>query len=404
MTWRRMKQKKLILFILLAVIFIELFLLFKNKQAPKSISLEQYASEVLAKCSNTSHHQSCYDEEVPKLMDSPANLSMEQAFEVTRLVQEKDSSFPYCHVLGHNLSAKEVKKNPSKWKEIVSRCPSGMCSNGCIHGGFQEKFRAESLTDEQIEGVKPDLKSICEKRDNWNPTGLEQASCYHALGHLTMYLTAADIDKAVKLCQEIALKPDGRDFQQLCFDGVFMQIFQPLEPEDFALVSGKQPSKDDVVNFCSKFKGWQKGSCLSESWPLYRQELIDNPDELVKFCSRSENLQQDRCYLSLFYVLTAQFDFDTGKIKDYCLGLPKTRQGQCFANASSRFIETDYRNIDKSVSLCSDSGTQVNQETCFEELLKYSTYNFHVGSDEFDKLCHGLPNPWQGRCSGLTRS
>lgn len=394
----------LTLFILVFIVLLELILLNKNilldRNRPSKTDklLTQYAEEILAKCTSFTHHQTCYDKEIPVLMEQPAGLTLEEAFEVTRLVQQKDPSFPYCHVLGHNLSAKEVKKDPTKWKEVVTRCPSGLCSNGCIHGGFQEKFRAESFTDTQIQAVKPDLIDLCEKRGKWNPTGLEQASCYHALGHLTMYLTDANTGKSVKLCEEITLKDDGRDLKHLCYDGVFMQIFQPLEPEDFALVKGKQPAKQDVESFCSKYEGKIKGSCLSESWPLYRQEILDDPKGLVNFCSRSAKDQQKRCYASLVYVLTGQMNFDSDKIKKYCLGLPQTVQEICFANAASRMIETDYRYIEKSVDFCSRSETSANKEACFQELLKYSTYNFHKGSEEFFALCNSLPDVWKTKC------
>lgn len=360
--------------------------------------LNKYTSQILEKCSSFAHRQSCYDKEIPVLMEDAANLTMEEAFEITKLVQEKDNSFPYCHVLGHNLSAKEVKKDPSKWKDVLSRCPSGVCSNGCIHGGFQERFRAESFTDKEVEAIKMDLKTICEKRNNWNPTGLEQASCYHALGHLTMYITEADTPYSIKLCDEIAVKEDGRSFLQVCLDGVFMQTFQPLEPEDFALISGKEVTKDQVDAFCSKFGSLPKASCLSESWPLYREKIMESGDELIKFCSKEEKADQPRCFDGLFYVLTAQFNFDSDRIKDYCLNLPVSLQGKCFANTASRMIETDYRNIDKSIKLCYSVSEKMSQEECFNELLKYSTYNFHAGSTEFIKLCNGLPAPWRNKC------
>lgn len=385
--------------IILLIIFVFLGLLVYRKEPQKvDRDFAMYANQIVEKCSSSIHNQSCYDKEVPKLMDNPVNLSMEEAFQVTRLIQGKDGSFPYCHVLGHNLSAKEVKKDPAKWKEVLSRCPSGVCSNGCIHGGFQERFRAESFTDEQVEDIKPDLKSICEKRSNWNPTGLEQASCYHALGHLTMYITDAEINKSIKLCEEIALKLDGRSFLQVCLDGVFMQIYQPLEPEDFALIVGKEVTRDQVDSFCNTYSGFAKASCLSESWPLYRQDIMNDPAQLIKFCSKEEQKNQARCYNGLFYVLVAQFNFDVERIKNYCLGLLPDLQGMCFASTTSRMIETDYRNIGLATNLCSNITDPVNKKECFDELLKYSTYNFHAGSAQFLKLCNGLPDPWKERC------
>lgn len=181
-----------------------------------------------------------------------------------------------------------------------------------------------------------------------------------------------------------------------------MQIYQPLEPEDFALIKGKEVTKNTVDKFCANFEDTQKGSCLSESWPLFSEEL-QKPEGLVNFCSKEEPEEKDRCFEGMLYVLTTQFNFDPQKIHDFCLGLPADRQGRCFADGASRMIETDYRNISKSVDLCTGSQTDANERSsnknvCFAELLKFSTFNFHAGSDEFFKLCNGLPEDWKTKC------
>lgn len=358
------------------------------------VSLPTYASKVLDRCSDSNYRPGCYDEEIPKLMNW---LSMEQAFQVTKLVQQQDPAYSYCHVLGHNLSAREVDKDPSRWKEVVTRCPSGMCSNGCIHGGFQERFRAEALSDSQIEQIKPDLESICKPRPNWNPTDLEKSSCSHALGHLAMYITAADIRKSLALCQDFASHDPGNDTSQVCMDGVFMQIFQPLEPEDFVLVKGKTPSKGELLSFCHQFTGKAGGSCLSEAWPLTFND-ISTPNGLVSYCGQAESSEEDRCFLSLEYVLVTQFKFDLPRLKNFCAELPIKRSGACFAHIASRLIETDYRNISKSVAVCADAVPYDPSSSCYKELLFYSTFNFHADSPEQHTLCQSLPDPWSTKC------
>ncbi|MDP3778757.1 MAG: hypothetical protein Q8R30_01755 [bacterium] len=359
-------------------------------------SLESYANDILKTCAQAGYRPSCYEKEIPLLMDV---ISMEQAFEVIRIVQDKDPSYQYCHVLGHNLSAREVKKDPSKWKEVLTRCPSGVCSNGCLHGGLQERFRAESFTDAQVEQLKPDLETLCEAKQGWHPTGLEQASCYHALGHLTMYITNADINKSLNLCRVLSIKQDGRDFSHLCFDGAFMQIYQPLEPEDFALVKGKQPTKQTVGDFCAPYQGAERGSCRSESWPLF-VDILQTPGGIIAICSPLHNdpAEEDRCYSALFYVITPRLNFDAAAITAFCQKLPEQRGGQCFANAASRMIETDYRNTNKAADLCMAAARAGSGDQCFQEMLTYSVYNFHVGSSESLELCSRLPKPWNDKC------
>lgn len=372
----------------------------KKQDQKQLLTTQGYADQILSVCSGASYRPTCYEEEVPKLMPQ---ISMEQSFEVVRLIQNKDREYTYCHVLGHKLSAKETAKDPSRWKEVVARSPSGLCSNGSIHGAFQERFRTEALTDEEIEIYKPDFQDVCEAKANWKPTGLEQGTCYHAVGHLLMYITEADIHKSLKLCDDIAIKDEGRrNYSQLCYDGAFMQIFQPLEPEDFDLIKGKQPKKEELADFCGQFDGDEIGPCWNEGWPLFRAELL-LPGGVVDHCSRSilkEEADQNRCYLALFYVLTAQFSFDETKISDFCNALPLSKKGQCFANAASRMIETDYRNTSRATTLCTGVNDPKSKGQCFDELVKYSTYNFHPGSSEALSLCAGLPDPWKEDCLG----
>ncbi|MBI5134416.1 MAG: hypothetical protein HZA81_03485 [Candidatus Taylorbacteria bacterium] len=353
-----------------------------------------YAQSVVEECAGASYKPTCYDEELPKLMDE---ISMEEAFEVTRIVQDIDTSYRYCHVLGHKLSAKETAKDPDLWQTVIQRCPSGVCSNGCIHGAFQERFRRESLSPEEIEKYKPQFASVCERREGFSPTGLEQASCYHALGHLFMYVTDADIDRSLSLCKELAFK-GTRDFSQLCFDGAFMQIFQPLEPDDFALIEGKEVGLDKVEAFCGGYSGRERGSCWSESWPLFRKELFE-PNNLIAHCEAlPAEPERQRCFNALMYVFTSQMGFDEDKIASYCEGMPREFRGNCFAQAASRIIETDYRNSAASASLCARAAPNDPENLCYLELLKYSTYNFHAGSDAFYAFCGALPDPWKDKC------
>ena len=358
--------------------------------------LYAYATEIEATCKTEPYRPTCYDREIPKLMDT--GLSMEDTFTVTRLVQEKDDSYFYCHVLGHNLSAKETAKDPSRWKEVIARVPSGMCSNGGIHGAFQERFRAESLPEASITELEPVLTDICLKREGWNPTKLEQATCTHAVGHLTMYVTGGDIHKSLELCERVAFNKGGYDFRQICFDGAFMQIFQPLEPEDYVLIKGREQSHETINSFCEQFIGAQYGSCRSESWPLFYEE-IKTASGLTDFCSfQKDGEQKNRCYSGVFYVLTAQFNLDPIKIENFCKQFTQELKSQCFANAASRMIETDWSKISDATSLCATAEKYDVGEACYKELLLYSDYNFHADSKESFLLCSNMPNSWKRRC------
>lgn len=357
--------------------------------------LQSYADKVIAKCKKAEYRPTCYDVQIPKLMDT---ISMEDAFTVTTIVQDLDPTYSYCHVVGHKLSAREVAKDPSKWKDVVTRCPSGVCSNGCIHGGFQEKFRKQMFTDADIEKYTPDLAGICEARDDWKPTGVEQASCYHAVGHLTMYVTNGEIQKALPLCDVISKKEGGRDYTMLCYDGAFMQIFQPLEVDDFSLVEGKQPTRETVFSFCSAFSLAQQASCVNESWPLFREEIM-TPEGFLEHCSHSPTeYGKNYCYTVLAYIVTPKLQFDPQKTSAFCGALPKSASLVCIRNAATRMIETDTRYIPKAVTLCEAVKDTLAKNTCFQELATRATYYLGENTQARWDLCGMLPERWKGAC------
>lgn len=361
----------------------------------KKSSLSEYADAIIAQCASSDYRPGCYDRAIPKLMDS---IAMEDAFNIAGIVQQKDSGYWYCHVLGHNLSSRETAKNPEKWKEVIPRCPVGTCSNGCIHGALQERFRKEKFSDEEMRRVFPDLVDICEEKSTWHPTGMEQATCYHALGHLLMYLTDANTKKSTQLCEKVAKKSDGRDFLTVCYDGVFMQLFQPLEPEDFALVKGKVPSKEALQSFCSVYEARPRASCWSEGWPLYADQ-VKNPQGLIRFCSTlEEGAGRERCYNGMFFVIPTQFQLNREKIIAFCREIPLSVRGRCFANGAGRMIETDTKLINESLAICAAAATADAGDECYNELVIYSQFNFHSGSDAQKELCNGLPDKWRAHC------
>lgn len=361
-------------------------------------SLETYAAEIVEKCSSSTYPSVCYESEVPRLMDNPTNLSMGDAFKVTQIIQQKDSSYQYCHVLGHNLSTKETKKDLSKWKEVITRCPNGICANGCLHGSLMERFKSESLSDEQIEQLKPELEGICEAREGWNPTSSQQGFCFHGLGHLLMYATDADINKSIEICNLIASKHKDNDFSRLCFDGVFMQIFQQLDGEDIALVKGKVPAKEEVYNFCSQYPTKERGECMIQSWPKFQVEIME-PQGLVKFCSYTENqVEKRRCYHKSIGIVTTTFSQSnqnvTDKVREFCSSLPSQdrEDKRCFATAAKRLVQNNIWDVRIASEICKQANSKETSDYCFNILSAYSKKVTHPGSVESKEYCSSLPD------------
>jgi len=402
-----------VIIILAAGVFI-----FNEINSSSKDSLEQYADAVIEKCEGAAS-QRCYDREIPRFMDE---LTMEEVFEVTRIVQDKDPGYWFCHELGHNVSEREYDKDPSKWDEVITRCPVGMCSNGCVHGAFQKHFIAESLNDVQLEEVMPLLENLCEPRPDWNPTPLEQASCYHELGHLSHYLTGTDIEKSQELCDTVSVKSDGRNYIQTCYEGMFMQLFEPREPEDFALIYNIIPYKEKLTvcekytdgiekgacwkigwlgkvnEFCGQWSGELRNACFREAW-IVEDEKIKTPEGITQYCTYALTDKEERlCYNKIFYSLMAIYEFDSEKVLSICEGLPESVRSHCFADVASRKIETDKRLIDAALGICKKAEAEGLEAECYKGLAYYATFAFHPGSEDNLKLCNGIPAPWNEEC------
>lgn len=381
-----------------ALVLVAAFFLYQQTSVPTEMRLENAAVSMIKICEDSPYRPSCYDKEIPKLMDE--GFSMEEVFDVTRLIQERDLAYQYCHVLGHELSAKEVVKDPDKWKDVIARAPIGVCSNGAIHGAFQERFRVESFSGRAPEDIVPELTGICAAREDWAPTGMAEATCIHALGHLTMYVTDGHVEDSLTLCDMVVEENDSNTKRQLCYDGVFMQIYQPLEPEDELLITGQEvESKSELTAFCSNFTGQKYGSCVTEGWPLYL-DVIDVPETAVDFCDRLNDggWQYQRCLSGLFFRAMAGANLSNEWAESYCPKVREPHGGICFANAAARLIETDDRNVSKALALCTEASNTAYRDECFDKLLQFSAYNFSVGSERFYELCNGMPEKWKRAC------
>lgn len=384
-----MKNIKILLVVALGVGGI--FLL--SRLPGRTPALPVLADRVIQKCARAEVKSVCYETEIPKLMKI---ISMEEAFTVTLMVQQKDNDFPYCHVLGHKLASIETKKDPSKWKDVIARCPSGVCSNGCVHGAFQEKYRDSVLSGTSFNEAKAEFMNLCEKSSSFTPTGLEQGSCYHALGHLLMYITGGNINRSVATCDEVAKKPDGRDFTNVCYDGAFMQIFQPLDVDDKSLIKNINVNKENVWDFCKQFSGQKLNQCWQESWPLFLKE-IGTSKGLLDYCSKL-GPAMSQCINNTLYLMPIQFRFNFTAINKYCSELPAPYQNMCYGMTASRLLEIDKTNIEKVINYC--SGLPVgNKEACFDQVVNDSAFDFNPGSPEFNKLCSDLPEPWKEKCA-----
>lgn len=354
-----------------------------------SADTETMAQNIVDLCSKENDHQACYEREVPPLY---GKYTIPQLFDVIRGIRQKDTTYQFCHVLAHKLGQEAVLADPDDWISLMPlNPPDGMCSNGFMHGVTLGLFRNSVLDDETIERNIPNFSRACEPNAKWQPSSLDQAICYHGLGHLFMFITDANIPKALDVCKRVSQSPTG-DYSRVCREGVFMQIYQPLEPDDFELLESlpEKPTKENYRRLCSVYGDEDEGACLREAWALSRESVMSGGKGIAAFCSGQPNsTEEDRCYESGLTLVGRQTQNDPDHAAELCTTLPQKRQLQCYIIVAQAFIEEDRSQSDVAMSVCAKAPGSM-AESCARELLARSTFLFGQNSPYRDRFCASL--------------
>lgn len=313
------------------------------------------ASDIVEACAREgeSDHSHCYERDVPALWGTH---SLPELFEIIRDIRQIDPSYQFCHVLAHKLGEQAAAEDPSRWVDLIPlNPPDGICSNGFIHGVIVGTFRNDVLDAATLEKIIPDFARACEPRANWTPSPLDQAICYHGMGHLFMFVTNADIRKSLDTCDRIALSPTD-DFRRVCREGVFMQIYQPLEPDDFALIEllPEEPSKENYRRMCDFYSdsAEEEGACLREAWPLF-EDGIKSGRDVAAFCKGQPNTEETAaCYESASAIIGRMTLGNIDAAAQACAAIPAGEQATCYVMAAQAIVEEDRSNGSVALMLC----------------------------------------------------
>jgi hypothetical protein len=353
------------------------------------------AQSIVEECAASGEdHSACYESLVPDLYP---RLSVSEIFDLIRTIRQQDPSYQFCHVLGHKVGERVVAEDPNGWVDAISLNPfDGLCSNGFIHGVVGGRFRSEVLDDATIDKFLPDFIRACQARSDWQPSNLDRAICYHGMGHLFDFITNADIPKALTLCSRVA----PEDYRRVCIQGVFMQIYQPLEPDDYVLIDQMpvKPTKENVRTFCAAYgTPIYVGSCLEESWPLFREEIMDGTG-LRAFCSgQPDETETTECYISMSSIIGRMQLGKPEQVAAACMKLPQERQETCFSYSAQAVLEESLADSSKAVALCGMAPSTIAQE-CVAELISHTGFTFGQNRELHTAFCNNVPASLRASC------
>lgn len=330
-------------------------------------TLVRYANMFIKQCSTASYPRGCYDDNVPNIMD---DVSMEDAFEVIRLIRQKDPQYEYCHTGAHRIAEREVAKDSTKWADVLARCPSTEdgCAFGCLHGAFQAYYRDEHVRDtNDVASLIPALKQACSRESSYIVSTADLVTCYHGIGHVSVYITNVDIPRSLTICDEIVEAP----YRHQCYEGVFMQLLNPTELEDKELVEGKAPTNiKEVASYCNRFNGEKYAVCWFSGWTM-TVDSLQTGNGVVNFCDQiSDEKYRQYCLRSTFRVIARHFDFDETEIKTFCDNTPREYIGQCYTMTAAHIVYVTPSLRGKAERICELPDQVHDKEECHEGIIK----------------------------------
>lgn len=351
------------------------------------------AAAIVATCAKDESHDECYETLVPQLYPK---LSVAQLFDIVKEIRTVDPSYQFCHVLAHKIGEVVVAQDPEHWRDALAFNPSdGMCSNGYLHGVVGGRFRSEVLDPEMIQKLVPDFSLACEASQKWHPTSFDRAVCYHGMGHLYDFITNADLKQALVLCE----KTTPENMRRMCIQGVFMQIYQPLEPDDYVLIEQMpvKPTKTTVRTFCATFKLPEYvGSCMEESWPLFRTEILSGKGAEA-FCAGYPNAEEaDFCWRGVSAIIGRMSLADPAQAQAACDAVPVQRKGMCYSGSAQAIVEETRLAGAAAVAFCGRTDGAAEDE-CYFSLANEAPSLFGTSAG-LDAFCALLPADYRGTC------
>ncbi|NBV77732.1 hypothetical protein EBR66_06230 [bacterium] len=348
--------------------------LFRYSKINENDSVVRDARTIVATCRSVTDYSKCYEREIPNL-SGPRSVAY--IFKVIAQIRVLDPRYQFCHLAAHKVGALRVLDDPEKWIDALHENPhDGLCSNGFIHGVIIGKFRDRVITDEQFRDELPQFERACEPTDSWQPSGLDKAMCYHAIGHLFTFVTNADMHRSLAMCRAVAAGP--RDaYLRVCQEGVFMQVYQPVEPDDFELLTHLPyvPTKDTFRKFCADFpKVDEYGACRREAAALLRPYLKRGIGSQL-FCDGMPPDQSEACYQSVVTLIGRTNLGKADAIVEGCKNMPASWRSECFGRSALAVIEEMRTDSEPAFAVCMRAEGATRSD-CFAFLAERAPYVF----------------------------
>ena len=355
--------------------------------------MDREAQRVVATCASAQLQlrENCYERTVPSLYPK---FSVSDLFVILADIQTRDPQYTSCHVAAHAVGARVADENPDHWMDAVHlNPPDSPCDGGYLHGLLSERFNAEVLSPATIQGLIPAFKHVCEPTDTWHPAALEEYLCYHGMGHLYVFITNADMPRALELCKETVPALFTQEGPRLCYNGAFMEILTPTGPDGFVLQKQLKVdvTKDSVKTYCRTFQvdPMQYGTCLQRGMILYQPPLTSG-QQIDSYCADEPDSDEHHyCLVRGFKNLGFYLSLYARQDSTVCDGAPASERQLCYNTVSLILLKEDngLGNAHHAIAFCDSISDTNSSAACAQSLAAHGAYFYGPNSESFNQFC-----------------
>lgn len=358
---KKLSRKYLIGLSLILICIAEVLILQIFNNSSKVIPSQSDSQQIVKKlkqCEYSLNRHTCLKELAQQFLKQ---YTLEYISKIMKDYEQEVGVFDTCHETSHYLGQIEYQKIKDM-KQMFQRCDH-FCLDGCFHGAVEGYFISKnvSLDDRNFDAIGGEVGKICGARENYDSQEL-YITCFHGLGHATMYIADYDIFSALKLCDNAL----GFEEQELCYTGVYMANADSTGGVE-------HPSRfikaDDPMYPCTILPQKYQKKCFEYNTINFYHYTNFNWQETIKLCLKVPEAYRWGCFETMGGDQVG-FTDEVTKIYQACNEISEDQFKQaCFRGAEGNLMMRYTKDFARPITFC-EGLESAFQKDCFVTLAQ----------------------------------
>ena len=377
--FRKNKLKKLLLFAIIIFLLFD-FVLIAKKVKPRSFVNVQknpnsYISERVKSCNTKDSYTTCLKEASNDFLE---NFKLKEILDVFEKNERQPEFFSLCHTALHFLGQGVYRKEKNV-QEGLSQC-SSVCFLACQHGVLEGYLKERNLSLDDDEVLKKKVLVLCQRDAKKVKSSYNE--CLHGLGHALMFFTEDELPRSLKICDGLS----GRDEQQWCYSGAFMENSTSSTNKDHPT---KYLKKDDPIYPCNVLDSKYLDMCYALQGFYFAKISNFEIEKTITLCGQVPKSYQASCFRSIGQERVG-FTQDLAIMKDGCDQIEEgDNREACLQGVIVALAERykgDYKRI---IEFCTILDKD-DKPLCYQQ-LKGAMTDWIIDKDELKNICQEIP-------------